>query len=55
MPTTTASDSQDEADRGADPSRPTGSGRGADSALPALIQRRVPRPDPPPAGEQPAQ
>jgi hypothetical protein len=34
-----------------DAKRPPGTGRGADSALTALIRRRVPPPAPPPVGE----
>ncbi len=46
--TTPANDSPDPPPAD-DAKRPPGTGRGADSALTALIKRRVPPPEPPPA------
>lgn len=46
--TTSTNDKADSPQREGDDAVPPGSGHGADSALNALIRRRVPPPEPPP-------
>lgn len=52
MTTPHTNDEARDANRAADEPRTPGSGHGADSALNALIKRRVPPPEPPPAADE---